>query len=329
VFSTNGNSSIGTSSNQKQAVQAILLVGLVGLFNLALCVTIFTFVRWGWVSGPFPALVLFLSFALSIGIILIKFLGESIDKSDNEWVKKIGVTPIMTIVAVLISLIASFLGLADKLIPQRVETPADPYVGHFMLAKIGITCSASESKGLPQATALLVVLNSPQKGYISKIKALLAEPDKLKTLMRSPNDLKYKVITPDSRDETYALLTSHASESLQKDNSLQKDMSREEDWVAYTVPVRPPTVDTTIPVPTIFEDSHTTRLFVITKQSGSNDQPELTRLTAASSGNAAATLKLNPLFEAAIVPRIPEKDSFLTEFGLRVFSTSACWQGTL
>src|SRR5882757_9150550 len=93
---TNGTLPAGTSSSQRKAVQAILLIAAVVLFNLALCVTIFALVNKDYVRGPFPALVLFLSFALSVGIVLITFLGESIDKNniENEWIKKIGVTPI-------------------------------------------------------------------------------------------------------------------------------------------------------------------------------------------------------------------------------------------
>ena len=128
--------------------------------------------------------------------------------------------------------------------------------------------------------------------------------------MRSKNDLKFKIVNADPKDESYQLLTNYGSESSE---SLTTDMNQEDNWVAYTVPVQAPTIDTTVPVPTIFDDSHKTRLFVITKQRAPDDQPELTSLNAASSGSASIKLKLNPLFEAAITPRIPEKDSFLTE----------------
>jgi hypothetical protein len=322
---TNARSPINAPGSQKKAVQAILLIAAVVVFNLALCVSIFSLVTRGYVGGVFPALVLFLSFALSVGIILITFLGESINKSniENEWVKKLGVTPIMTIAAVLISLLAGFSPLARLIVPPQV--PVDPYSGHFMLAKIGVTCSALNVKGvdLPQATALLVVITSSQKDYIPKIKELLANVDSLKSLMRTTNDVKFHIVNADPKDAIYQLLTSYVSESL------TNDMSQEENWVAYTMPVRAPTLDTTVPVPTIFNDSHKTRLFVITKQWAPNDQPELSSLVAASSGSTSTKLKLTPLFEAAIIPRTPEKESFLTELGFRVFSESACWHATL
>jgi hypothetical protein len=323
---TNAKLPITAPGSQKQAVQAILLIAAVVVFNLALCVSIFSLVKRDYVGGIFPALVLFLSFALSVGIILITFLGESINKSniENEWVKKIGVTPIMTIAAVLVSLLAGFSPLAKLIVPSSVER-VDLYSGHFMLAKIGVTCSALNVKGvdLPQATALLVVITSSQKDYIPKIKELLGNLESLKSLMRTRNDLKLHIVNADPKDEIYQLLTNYGSESL------TTDMSQEENWVAYTMPVRAPTIDTTVPVPTIFNDSHKTRLFVITKQWAPNDQPELSSLVAASSGSASTKLKLTPLFEAAIIPRTPEKESFLTELGFRVFSESACWHATL
>jgi hypothetical protein len=326
----NGRLPIEASSSQKQAVQAIILIAAVVLFNLALCVSIFLLAKRDYVGGIFPALVLFLSFALSVGVILITFLGESVNKTniENEWVRKIGVTPIMTIAAVLISLLAGFSPLAKLIVPPPVETP-DPYSGHFMLAKVGVTCSAQKLKGvdLPQATALLVVITSSQKDYIPKIKELLHQPESLKSLMRTKNELKFQIVSADPKDESYQLLTKYGTDSSE---SLTNDMSQEDNWVAYTVPVRAPTIDTTVPVPTIFDDYHKTRLFVITKQWAPNDQqPELTSLTAASAGSGSAKLKLSPLFEAAITPRTPEKESFLTELGFRVFSESACWHATL
>jgi hypothetical protein len=313
-----------TQSKQKQAVQAIVLIAAVVLFNLALCVSIFSLVRREYVAGTFPALVLFLSFALSVGIILITFLGESVSKPENEMVRKFGVTPIMAVAAVLISLLAAFSPLAKLILPEADATPK--YSGHFMLAKIGITCTAQNLKGmdLPQATALLVVITSNLKDYIPKIRELLGQPESLKSLMRTKDDLKFRMVNADPKDEFYELLRTYDGS-----DSLISDMSRDDNWVAYTVPVRAPTIDTTIPVPTIFDDSHKTRLFVITKQRAANDQPELTSLTSATSGSVSTKLKLSPLFEAAILPYAPERESFLTEIGFRVFSDSGCWHATL
>jgi hypothetical protein len=203
----------------KHAVQAIMLIAAVVLFNLGLCVGIFWLVKWDYVAGVFPALVLFLSFALSIGVILITFLGESINRStiENEWVKKIGVTPIMTIAAVLISLLAGFSPLAKLIVP--VKPPPDLYSGHYMLAKIGVTCSALSVKGvdLPQATAVLVVISSSENDYIAKIKALLGNLESLKSLMRTRNDLKLHIVNADPKDEIYQLLTNYGSDALTTD----------------------------------------------------------------------------------------------------------------
>jgi len=299
---TNFQFSTDNPGRQKQAVQAILLIAAVAIFNLALCASIFWLVRWEYLAGPFPALVLFLCFALSVGVILIAFLGEKIDKakSDNEWVKKIGVTPIMTIAAVLLSLLAGFSPLAKLILPP----PA--YSGRFMLAKIGVTCSALTVKGvdLPQAKSMLVVIASPDKEYISKIRATLGDSSSLKSLMRTPSEPKLHIVSADKNDEVYDLLTNYGSEAL------TNDMSADETWVAYTIPVKAPTLDTTVPIPTIFDRSHTTRLFVITKQRERNNQPELSSLVAAASGSVSTNLKLTPLFEAKISPKRPEHERF-------------------
>src|ERR1700687_3192396 len=102
------------NEGMKRALQAIALLALVVLFNLGLYVFILWLVVVGWITGtsPFPSFVLFLSFALSLGIILIVALGEKIDTSkvDNEWIKAIGATPIMVIVSVLIATFVSIAG---------------------------------------------------------------------------------------------------------------------------------------------------------------------------------------------------------------------------
>lgn len=302
--------------NVRRAVQAIGLIIAVVLFNLSLCVGIFWLVRHDFVGGIFPALVLFLSFALSVGVILITVLGEKIDLSNvqNEWIKKIGVTPIMAIVAVLISVLAGFSPLANMIIV------VDPYSNQLVLAKIGVTCSTQAKGDLPQATALLVVIFSEEKDYIEKVRNFLKNTKSLKSWLRSPQDPHVQTINADSNDETYKLLLDYGSESL------TQDMSRAENWIAYKIPINAPTIDTVVPVPTIYEKSNRTRLFVITQQLTRTNQPELSSLVAAANPAATSTkLKLTPLFQAGIVPRKPLDETFLTELGFQVFADSGCW----
>jgi hypothetical protein len=191
-----------TNKDVRRAVQAIGLIVAVVLFNLALCVGIFWLARRDFVGGSFPALVLFLSFALSVGIILITVLGEKLDTSkvENEWIKKIGVTPIMTVVAVLLSLLAGFSPLANMIIV------VDPYSSQFMLAKIAVTCSSHAKGDLPQATDLLVVISSPEKDYIKRVDDLLNNAKSLKSWMRSPQDPRLEIVRADPNDEIYKLL---------------------------------------------------------------------------------------------------------------------------
>jgi hypothetical protein len=308
-----------TNKDVRRAVQAIGLIVAVVLFNLALCVGIFWLARRDFVGGSFPALVLFLSFALSVGIILITVLGEKLDTSkvENEWIKKIGVTPIMTVVAVLLSLLAGFSPLANMIIV------VDPYSSQFMLAKIAVTCSSHAKGDLPQATDLLVVISSPEKDYIKRVDDLLNNAKSLKSWMRSPQDPRLEIVRADPNDEIYKLLQDYGDKTSE---SLTEAMRSAENWIAYKTPINAPTIDTLVPVPTLYEKSNSTRLFVVTKQLTRTSQPELTSLVAAAnSATASPKLKLTPLFQAGIVPRKPLAESFLTELGFQVFADSGCW----
>jgi hypothetical protein len=307
----------------RRAAQAIGLIVLVALFNIGLCAGIFWLVKQQLLGGLFPAFVLFLSFALSVGVILIIVLGEKINSTniENEWIKRIGVTPIMVIVAVLISILAGFSPLAEKIIE-----PSDPYSSQFMLAKIGVTCATQAKGDTPQARDLLVVISSEEKDYIKsikeKIKEFRSDPKLLNSWMRTDDHLDVQIVGVDPKDETYNLLSAYKSGS----ESLTQDMNKEENWVAYRIPVNAPNIDTVVPVPTIFDKSHRTRLFVVTNQLTPNNKPETSSLiSAVSPGPTATKLKLTPLFQAGIVPRKPMHESYLTELGFRLYTDSACW----
>src|SRR5262249_22855364 len=104
--------------------------------------------------------------SISIGTLFVMGLGEKIDlsKVHNEWIKKIGVTPIMVIVAVLISLLAGFSPLANLIVPATKDKD------QFLLAKVGVSCNAANLVAeRPQATKLLVFIYSQDDDYIKEI----------------------------------------------------------------------------------------------------------------------------------------------------------------
>jgi hypothetical protein len=141
--------------------------------------------------------------------------------------------------------------------------------------------------------------------------------------MRSLQDPRLEIIHADPNDEIYKLLQDYGDKTS---DSLTQDMRSAENWIAYKTPINAPTIDTLVPVPTLYEKSNSTRLFVITKQLTRTSQPELTSLVAAAnSATASPKLKLTPLFQAGIVPRKPLAESFLTELGFQVFADSGCW----
>jgi len=148
-------------------VQAIGLLTFVVLFNLALYVVIIVLVDRQLIESQsvYPPLVLFLSFALSIGIILIVVLREKVDtrNAQNPLLKKFGFTPIMVIVAAIFSIFATLTPWANNIIPNP------NYTSTFMLANVGLTCS-TKSNDPPQASDLIVMIHSDDT-YIRDVKS--------------------------------------------------------------------------------------------------------------------------------------------------------------
>jgi hypothetical protein len=201
----------------ESARQANRLLVKIILFNLGLYVLIVQLIRQDILPGDsvFPPLVLFLSFAFSIGILLIVGLGEQVDPENvkNEWVKKIGVTPIMGIVAALISILASFSPLANLILPTNLT---------FMVAKMGLTCEAADKSVTPEATELLTLIYSMDGSYIKKLDDFLrGRPDnyidqakllfsKLFTGEPATKFPTIRLVEQSDKDDAYNLLTKFA-----------------------------------------------------------------------------------------------------------------------
>jgi len=312
----------------KRARQAIVLLALVVLFNLVLYELIFLLARYGdppiIPSGSsFPAFVLFLSFTLSIGIILIVGLGERVDasKTDNVWVKRIGITPIMTIVAVLITILASFSGLGEKIIPSDPELRLK-----FMLANVGVTCVARESrerKSTPEASKLLAVIYSPEKKYIKTIEEFLVNKD----LISKATSRDFELIKPGSEDEK--TLKQFARRSQEKGSeSLKEDLETPSNWIGYGVRVKDPVETTPIAIPAVFDGTLKTRLFVAFRERFPTDtRPELASLDASIDVSRVESprVEILPLFQLNIGPNRPRDLTQVTNLDLKIFTGHSCW----
>jgi hypothetical protein len=104
-------------------------------------------------------------------------------------------------------------------------------------------------------------------------------------------------------------------------------MSDPAKWVAYTIPISAPNVDTLVPIPTRFEKTHRTRFFVVTRQGvkSANTETKILEGAGPSQNQSSLTLKLLPLFLVSIGPKSLKDDAFLTDFGFQVFTNPQCW----
>jgi hypothetical protein len=297
------------------ALQGLALLALSVVFNLTLFVIIAELANYQIIQGgSFPALVVFLSFALSIGIILINGLGEQINTKNiqNPWIKKIGVTPIMVIVAVLIATFTSFTPLANKIFPaSELE---------FMLAAIDLTCKPSSQTHAPQATDLLTVISADETQYIDDVTTFLNDKDPKAFVPQRIHGQDLTLVKKDRSDELYKLIMQRADE----DDSLSWDLRGPEKWVAYTIHANAPNIQTPLPIPVRFKTTHTTRLFVVVKQNPKSNQPELAGLSPESEDERK---DIWPLITVGIKPQQPLNRSQRTDFDIKVFAHPAhiCW----
>jgi hypothetical protein len=297
------------------ALQGLALLALAVVFNLILFVIIAELTNYQVIQGgSYPALVVFLSFALSIGIILINGLGEQINTKGIQipWVKKIGVTPIMVIVAVLIATFTSFTPLSNKIFP--------PSELEFMLAGIDFTCRPSSQTHPPQATDLLAVISAEQPDYIDEVTKFLKDRAPKAFVRQRTRGQDLTLVNKEAGDELYKLIMQRANE----DDSLSWDLRGPEKWVAYTIHANAPNIQTPLPIPVRFKTMHTTRLFVVVKQNPKSSQPELVGLSPESEDDKK---DIWPLITIGIKPEQPLNRSQRTDFDVQVFAHPAhiCW----
>lgn len=298
------------------ALKGLALLALAVVFNLILFIGIAELTNRQIIqSGSFPALVVFLSFALSIGIILINGLGEQINLKDiqNPWVKKIGVTPIMVIVAVLLATFASFTRLAEKIFP--------PSELEFMLAGIDFTCKPINQTNAPQATDILTVISADETKYIEDVTKFLKDKDPHSFVPQRTRGQELTLVGKEKGgDELYKLMMQRAND----DDSLSWDLRNPERWVAYTINANAPNIQTPLPIPVRFKTTHTTRLFLVVKQNPKSAQPELAGF---SPDGEAGRKDIWPLLTIGIRPEQPLNRSQRTDFDVKVYAHPAhiCW----
>jgi hypothetical protein len=270
---------------------------------------------YAWEGSAFPPLVLFLSFSLSLGIILIIFLGETIDTKhiQNEMIKKIGVTPIMVIVAVVISMLAGFSPLAQKIVPSGVSQK-------FVLINLKVTCLAENGTRSPEARHILTVISSHDLGYIKDVQDFLNDKERM-----GEHHVQFVSQKPQG-DQFNILLFKYAHLTVRGAESMLRGLESPKQWIAYTVKIHEPDSETLIPVPTKYEKEHETRLFVIVTDPPPEKQPELASLDASVAPvTADPNQRILPLLEAEIVPRRPVDRFDDTDLGVKVFGNHVCW----
>ena len=321
----------------RQGIRWVFFIFVVYLFFYALIAALYNAGLLG--SGTvFPTFLLFVALALSFGILLIVGLRERIDvsKLDPRW-RKVAISPVMAIVAVLISLLASFSPLADQILPQGLD---------FMVATVKVTCSADNRVSPLQSTGLLAIIYSEDAKYIGRLERVLKgksdnflESLKLfiqKRIAKSQSPFEQISLVEKSRvSETYRLIKHFESSKALGSVNLGHELKDPQKWIAYTLPLVPDQL-TPVPIPTIYDKIHTTRLFLISDgPPDSTPEPARDVVNASVSLAAGSSASLEPpltknlaaLIETEIQPNSPHGKSNQTDLEVEIFYNSkhVCW----
>jgi hypothetical protein len=295
-------------SNLRQAVGAIGLLTVVASVNIAFYILIILATRYELVdkSSIFPPLVMFLTFSISIGIILLVALGEKIQEKniENSWIKRIGVTPTMVIVATILSIAAGFSGISDKLFPPATKLK-------FMLADIKLTCTTNGKLDPPPATQILAVISSTKPQYIKDVK------DYLNKISAAEEQRTHSVhwLAQQNDDKIYKLLQQTAA----SDGELRAEIAIDDKWTAYLVDLKNRASGTLVPMPTMYDVNHTTRLFLVVSEPPKSKTDAEAASVTASLTPVSAQKALVPLVQAQIAPEQPRDEAQLTNVDLEVF----------
>jgi len=319
------------SDNIKHALQALMLITGVVVVDLSLFVIVVFLTKNGYLpsNSIFPAMIVFLLFALSVGIILIIALGERITGGSNKnaWGRKFGVTPVMVVVSTIIGIFVSTSLLANRILP--VSDIAPFVLPQFMLANLGIRCQSKAAIDPPQATGLLTLITSSDAKYVNDVKDFL---HKLKK--ESTPKFQFNFVQKDNTNEFYKLLLSYSRSTGVSSGLVRDELRSEDNWIAYTVDVRQPQFTTFVPVPTMYDKQHNSHFFLIT--TGSKAKGEQTSIAAISpavpvKGAEPAKKDLVPLFLVAISPKLVSGEPEVDQIDFQIFHDPdrICWEKPL
>jgi len=160
----------------------------------------------------------------------------------------------MIVVAVIITLILGFSPAATSILP-----PDSNMKLKFMLATLGITCTTQAENKSPQATHLLILISSQDEDYISQVHNFLKAP----TMIHEAKYKNYKLVEHARTDEHFKLLHQYARSKQKWADSLQESLNTDDKWIGYTVEANDPGNNTFVPVPTLLERNHSTRIFAV------------------------------------------------------------------
>ena len=306
--------------NIKTAWKIIALLIFVVIFNLGLYAGILIAARNDLFNSEssFPALILFLSFALSIAVIILVALGERVttENVENDFIKKFGVAPTLIIVAVLLSLLTTITPLASNILPKGAVAP------RFMVANIGVSCQAADPSNSPQATKLLAVISSPDEDYIEDVRKFITDQQN-KPYFKNP---EFTLVQAKGKsDDIYTLIWEHRKSNEPWARTLVEDVSKDKKWLAYTVEMGDPRRITSIPIPTRYEKNHKSSLFVITTEPEKRSLDPLQAAVKPIQDVAYSGLKLNPLLQVEIFSKLATPFSQLTSLDTKVFANFICW----
>ncbi len=301
----------------KRALQAIGLVALVVAYNiLVYYVVVLDLAKRVEGQPTFLAFLMFLSVALSVAVILRVGLGEAVDstKIRNALIKKIGVTPIMTIVACLGALLMSFTPLSNLILPVSRPEVSRP---EFMLAKIGITCVTKDENNTPEAIILVTLISADDEQYISKVKDYLNNEAK----QDAQDGFPLTWVKHDKSDKFYNALQRYARSDNKGSEMLTRHLRTDNKWLAYVAPLNDPHNATVVLVPTIFDKDHHTSFFAVLTDVADAPTGRLAPSVSATAGSGRAV----PLFEVEITPRVLSDRQQTVAFNVEVFTGHICW----
>jgi hypothetical protein len=307
-------------SNKRPDIR--LLIKLIALFLGVVVITIGLYVAVDHYipnAPAFLAFIIFLAFTVPTAFILRLGLNEAVDAnaaSSNKFIKLIGATPTLVIIACLLALLLTVADLRNSIIPGR-DTP------RYLIANLKVTCWSGTELNTEPAPYLLTLITAGESSYIADIRNEL-------TLLRNDPTPKYNFtfVGQNPQDDFYSVLKTPSASANGELNQIQPELSDESKWLAFTVPANDPHTVTLFPIPTIVGRTHNARLFIVIRQ------PRAGRVAATGdpiggmippAGGAQPRYIVRQLAELGLSPDQPERNRQFAQFDMRVYANRTCW----